>query len=159
MNFSDPQSASSSAANPSTTTNNNPESETQTPEEMLQSSLTHMDPTKAIAAILEGIEISPELIEQTCVHIGDKYIPLVVILLSRCVPFIAKRILLNDCKELVLKCNNPLTAMMIGHHISRWEQLRITRRELNSLTNDSGTLPFPSLFILFELFHLFLSFV
>lgn len=78
-----------------------------------------MDPSKAITAILEGIDISPELIEKISVYVGDKYIPLVAVLLSRCISYVAKRVLLNDCKEMVLRCNNPLTAMLIGHHISR----------------------------------------
>jgi hypothetical protein len=84
-------------------------------------------------------------------------------LLSRCVPYVAKRILLNDCKEMVMRCNNPLTALMIGHHISRyipppspwpdlthqcvlhrWEQLKISRREWNSLTDDSSQSSPPS---------------
>jgi hypothetical protein len=89
------------------------------PEIHLQNAIYGMDTHKSIQAILDGVLISPELIENTSVHIGDKYIPLVAVLLSRCVPYLAKRILLNDCKEMVMRCNNPLTALLIGHHISR----------------------------------------
>ena len=89
------------------------------PQETLQHAIDGMDANKAIQAILEGVVISPELVEHVSVHIGDKYIPLVAILLSNCVPYVAKRILLNDCQEMVMRCNNPLTALMIGHHISR----------------------------------------
>jgi hypothetical protein len=89
------------------------------PEVALQNAILGMDTNKALQAILDGVSISPALIESTSVHIGDKYIPLVAVLLSRCVPYVAKRILLNDCKEMVMRCNNPLTALLIGHHISR----------------------------------------
>ena len=103
----------------SLTTPASSQSEEITPEVMLENAVTGMDTQKAIQAILDGVVITPELIERTSVHLGDKYIPLVAILLSKCVPFVAKRILLNDCKEIVMRCNNPLTALMIGHHISR----------------------------------------
>lgn len=89
------------------------------PAETLQNSLYGMNTTKALEAILDGAVITPELIEQTSVHIGDKYIPLVAVLLSKCIPYVAKRVILNDCKEMVMRCNNPLTALMIGHHITR----------------------------------------
>jgi hypothetical protein len=69
--------------------------------------------------VIEGVDIPPELIERVAVHVGDRYIPLVAVLLSRSISYVAKRVLLNDCKEMVMRCNNPLTALLIGQHITR----------------------------------------
>lgn len=37
-----------------------------------------------------------------------------------------------------MKCNNPITAILIGTHVDRWSKLDITRREISTLTTHCG---------------------
>lgn len=77
--------------------------------------------------------------------------PLVCLMLARCTPYVAKRILVGDIdahvrqltlsiltitRKQIMRCNNPLVAVLIGTHVDRWSKMNITRREVKSATSD-----------------------
>ena len=91
---------------------------------------------KLAQCVLDKKEIQPELIERFSVGLGDKYVPLVSMLLAKCTQYMAKRILVGDLKDQIMKCNSPLMALLIGTHITRWDNLQLTTREVKSVTED-----------------------
>lgn len=107
-------------------------------DDKIYKAMVAMDVTKALAPILDGAVVTPEHVEKISMAMGDRFVPLVALLLSRCTSYIAKRILLGDIKDQVLLCNNPLMCVLIGTHVTRWDEIKLTRRELVSLTEDKG---------------------
>lgn len=61
--------------------------------------LAALDLKKLAHCVLSQQEVLPEHIERFCVGLGDKFVPLVALLLARCTPYIAKRVLLGDLKD------------------------------------------------------------
>jgi hypothetical protein len=89
-------------------------------EDGIYKAMVAMDVTKAMEPILDGVVVTPEHVEKLSVAMGDRFLPLVSLLLSRCASYVAKRILLGDLKEQVLLCNNPLMCLLLGTHVARF---------------------------------------
>ena len=98
--------------------------------------LASLDMKELANCVLTNEEILPEHVERFSIGLGDNYVPLVAMMLHKCTPYIAKRIILGDLKDQVMRCNSPLMALLIGTHVSRWSSLQLTTREVKSLTDD-----------------------
>lgn len=90
-------------------------------EDGIYKAMIAMDVNKAMEPILDGIVVTPEHIEKLSIAMGDRFVPLVALLLSRCASYVAKRILQGDIKEHVLMCNNPLMCLLLGTHVTRYD--------------------------------------
>ena len=115
--------------------------------------LSALDLRRLAECVLSQQEVLPEHIERFSVGLGDKYVPLVALLLARCTPYMAKRILLGDLKDQIMRCNSPLIALLIGTHVTRWSDVQLTIREVKSATDDQVLAPkagsgFQTVFIL-----------
>lgn len=61
--------------------------------------IVRVDIPGVVNALLNGEQVFPKHLEEVSVCLGDKYVPLVALLLSRCPAYVAKRILKDDTKR------------------------------------------------------------
>lgn len=104
----------------------------------LQRGVDLMDMRTVALAVEEGARIDANHVCQVANHFGDYSITLFVQLLTGSLDFVAQRVLRQDRLSIVLQCANPLNALIANEHIKRWENMKLSTREIENLTQDKA---------------------
>ncbi|RYH15345.1 hypothetical protein EON65_31850, partial [archaeon] len=102
----------------------------------IQVGLDEVNLTKAVTSVAAGAVAYDSHMRQVLHHIGDHYIPIFTLLLLGSVQYLARRVIKRDQNEIINSCSNPISAFLLGSHLTRWQAFDLTSREVSAVTQN-----------------------